>query len=405
MKTVSVKYLGRSPGRSLYWLPNGYCTIRWMLGYAFSNDQFTPKKPYATFGDVARGGRNLLNTLAAFGADANKFNSLEHDFDLARYVSLLPAKVNEWVPGDPDLACLHTPDNLYPFPPPTLATVPFGKAFTRQGWIDFLLDHLERYGLSADRYRPMLKSPARLTQLGYQLAMAAGRRGGVESYDFNIALAIFGLGSLALIIRRICLNCFRVAVPGLRHCEIHSQAKGLQDNPTHNRARQAQRARTGRLTARAIQWPGNRPPEISGSRGPIAWAFAGLLWNYITRDENNWRAAVLSELHAAPLVRARLREDIESLTPVQLLLELRSAIDPHEWYAHVWPAKIKAAQLWFGAEASVAPGHRPTGPNIKNAERIAQANQWLEYGDSRSEVARKLGISDNHLAQILRRHS
>ncbi len=147
----------------------------------------------------------------------------------------------------------------------------------------------------------------------------------------------------------------------------------------------------------AIQWPQNRPVEISGWLDHEPWTLAGLLWNTPWCD----RSEILSELRAAPLVREKLPNHVEKLGRDRLLYELRAAIDPHEWLADLWPVKIKAAQMWFEAEASVAPGHPPKGLRKKTAERLAMAIQMLNDGENKSKVAKKLGISPSNLSHTL----
>lgn len=390
---------GRSPNQPLYWLPNGFCSHRMMDRYLGSQNTIYSKPPdnrCATSEEVPVHGHELL--VQAISERCNTdIDMVYNDNPSAMYAPLFSPKAKKLTPRDLEIMSQSSEDEIYPFPLPELSYETIAIPFTRQSWYNFFLDEMARYGLSRERCLPILKQPATLARFGYRLARITGSRRGVESREFTIALAIFGLGAIGLGHRCMCQFCFRVAVPWLSRCGMHSQSKGLHSDPSHNYSLQSQRARIGRRAAMAIQWPQNRPVEISGWLDHEPWTLAGLLWNTPWCD----RSEILSELRAAPLVREKLPNHLEKLGRDRLLYELRAAIDPHEWLADLWPVKIKAAQMWFEAEASVAPGHPPKGLRKKTAERLAMAIQMLNDGENKSKVAKKLGISPSNLSHTL----
>ena len=201
---------------------------------------------------------------------------------------------------------------------------------------------------------------------------------------------------------RTCELCFRIPVPGLERCGLHSQSKANLADGRNDAGERSQAARTAR---RIIQCAGHPPPKYTG--GPITnlrfgAAIAGILWPMSSNRVNAWRQDIASRLAQAPILTSRLPANFNTLPQAQQQALLRSLIDPNEWSCYAWWNKIGRAERWFSAERDVSPGIK-TGLSEKSQVLFADATRLLSEGLSKSEVAVRLHLSKSHLSHLLSR--
>lgn len=349
--------------------------------------------------DLLMYGYDTVDIAATYRADG--VGKCAENFDFDFYESLLPVPASQWSPQNAErLPPFYM--NASVFPLDTLLNYAASLHLDSDSWIQLFKKTLHRHKLKIERNSSLLNNPVTVVQLGHRIAKIAGRRLGAHSNEFAQALIFIGIGATALSVGKRCAMCYRNTVVGLIHCVDHSQSKYLRGEFNKDLVKQSQKARTGRLATKKLGWDVSFPSLFS--LHPLESAFiAGILW---PTDQNNLglREDILEAIELAPLVKEKLPKDFYKLDSDHLIRTLRNTLDPNQWREISWPETIKNAQVWFGAELSVAPGKPPTGLRTKNVLRREKALEWKAEGMSLKEIAERLGITSSHLCKILSRY-
>jgi hypothetical protein len=231
-------------------------------------------------------------------------------FDDATYCRHLPAHRSDWA-GEIDLENLgrHLGGHpLVPLPHSMQGSrIPTRRLSTHEV-VAWLISELSKMRLGPSKLSRLFEEPEHLVRLGYRLARRAARIGPVDSEHFSLALCLAGLGALAIEDDTICEQCYRLNLPGLSRCSVHSQSKLNLDGSSRDRSRQSQSSRLGRSVKQAIHWSAGRPIELLNFsvRGST---FAGMLWSLTGAMHLNWNNEMRVALARAPLVRRLLPSD------------------------------------------------------------------------------------------------
>ena len=281
--------------------------------------------------------------------------------------------------------------------PPLFTRLGRADALDRDEWLKLIRKACSDHGIEYGRVESALREPATTARLAYRLAKLAAARLGLASQELGLALAVLRIAALPLLGRQQCDLCFRVAFPRQTRCRFHSRSKGVVS------AVAIQASRTARSILRG---PGFIQELLKEHRRVLSRdkLLAGVLFKLPAACSEDWYGAVMDELRRSPLVRAMLSPDFASQTPQALLAELRSAIDPDEWNAGIWPETIALADEWLSFAKLVAPGAPPKGPRPATHERICKARELLKAGYNMVETADSLGIRVANLYQILHRY-
>jgi len=342
-------------------------------------------------------GYDVVDRAAAYGSGAF---SRWPAFDSVLYASLLPASLAKWAPsfatyGPPGYDC----GTVTPAPKLCLEALDFPA--NRTEWLR-RANAVAASSTSSSVLLETLRYPHQVLRLGYGIAVEAARRDGIEAPEFSFGLGLVAIGNFGLLSRATCDACFRVAVPGLRRCALHTQSKFIDVDSTTKHPIKSVAARTARRVMKHLEWPTNRPPELDWGNTE-EWIAAAILWPQSVRLLPSVSSEIDASLRESPEVMALLQEDILDCSQQGKLKALRSSIDLHEWYPGAWPTKIRLAEAWIKAERVVAPGRPPRGLREVNRERLKIAVSLLGEGKSKGEVASLLGIERSHLSHLLGR--
>lgn len=325
-------------------------------------------------------------------------------FDVVKYQRLIPASLADWkmdVFFDGKTPTCYDHLDVQFFDPIDTSVLP-AEEMTRVDIFSWLLGEMGAIHLKQERLDHLFFYPGRLVQLGYKMARVSSKRFGFHSKQFAASLCMVGLGYNGLVKNRLCTSCFRLAMPGLERCSIHSQSKVISDDLGNTRSTRSDAARTARLISGLLD-------DFPESLPHILWVdaealtVAGVLWPLDHQEHQTWNARIRQVLKEGSTVRKMLPEDFLCRPHREQLSLLRAAIDPNEWIIDRWPARIQAANQWFLAVGVLGIGRLKIGLNQINRSRIEQAEKLSAAGLTKGEIAIRLGISPSHLSQLFRR--
>lgn len=220
-------------------------------------------------------------------------------------------------------------------------------------------------------------------------------------------LALIGVTKYLWDKQGVCEFCYRRTWPGRRFCEDHSQSQ----SDIKNRSANYMRYRTGKKAHQLLE-KHKLTEKVQGStvmrQINSATAMCDLLFpsSLINDDEAkaDEKNMIFNALSQCPRVLRRFREQVhisyENFMKIEydrLVNYLRQVLDPYELSYTGWQLKIFAAEIWFTAEIKVSPGVRKNGK--KATARIAMAKKLAASGLTKSEIARKLGVSPSTISK------
>jgi hypothetical protein len=222
-------------------------------------------------------------------------------------------------------------------------------------------------------------------------------------------LSLIGITKHLWLHQGICEFCFRRTWPGRRFCQDHTQSQSddVTRSANYMRYRIGKKAHQLAIKHAVIE-------RIQGSammkHDAAATAMSHLLFPEIIDEEakTEEKDMVFIALSKCPRVLRRIRhsvnisyDDFINISYDKLVNILRQTLDPYELSYIGWSTKIFAAEIWFSAEAKVAPGKRKQGK--KTSARISVAKKLAAAGYSKSEIAEKLGISPSTISKWIAR--
>ena len=282
---------------------------------------------------------------------------------------------------------------------PSARPVPLMSASDLTGWWarQLFLEHLESVQLYQNLTKVDFLVVAGVYQLEHEFELVC-----VDTAEVGCCLSMIGAGALSLISAVPCDLClFRCATLGTRRCGACSRSKRVVDSGAEmTRAADVRRSRTIRAE---VLLPFDTSDEDLNAK--IARSIACLLYSMPVggRAHSLWLAKVKEALIAAPAVCAWLQPHFLEMNHRAQLKALQAAIDPNEWDYAAWPRKIAQAQAWIDGAAAVCDRRRGPGVMRITIERAAIARALIESGESKTAVARRLGISISNLSHVLRR--
>lgn len=355
-------------------------------------------KHYWDVEDLLLYGYDAIDVAAVYRAE----NDEEGAFDFDMYCQLLPIPQEEWAPYNTNKGhpMLEAP---LEFHLKELRSVVAGQSFRRNLLIDYLSE-LANYSDEEQSNAQMFSDPKEAVRAGYRLLRATWKKHGRDSLAFAKALIFFGLGARPFFAPLQCQLCYRLAIPGLNRCHLHSRAKSLRTDFYGDANLQSQRARTGRKVMKRLFEKALRLENTYPDTFPLMEpeALTNILWtDYMNQDVV--RKQVLAALSEAPIITTRLPHDFFALDFSVQIETLRATLDPNQDSVRLWPETIREAKKWFEEERKVSPGRQPKGMREKNRQVVAKARNLMSAGTSRTDTAKILGISTNYLTKLLQR--
>lgn len=233
-----------------------------------------------------------------------------------------------------------------------------------------------------------------LARAAYAVLKARSEELDVGPIDTD-AVVLLGAVRAALVTRTVqCKFCFRWARPGSRYCFEHT----LSGPGQFARERQRRYAAAAEIAHRFKTMPEARRVAPSLNVGQTRTLMARLLLGSVAPKEDARLLRISQALRRSPKLLAALGQDLAQIPPRLLHAELRLRLDPLEWRLGGWLAKIRAAEAWY----SLSPGTR--GRGRATTERMQDAVRLARRGLSKSEVARKLGLSASAVSRWFQRH-
>lgn len=268
----------------------------------------------------------------------------------------------------------------------------------REDILRLINDACVRHGLSRTHIHDALRLPSTAVRLAYRFTRIAARSLGLSSPEVALSLLLLRISSIPLLRKKQCELCFRVAFPGEERCQSHSRSKSLNFPHAIQDARAArkiiEKSADLRNQAKRLTYVGDRIDAV-----------AGAIFLLPVKVPYEWHLNVQLSLQQCPLVRQLLSVSPALASPLELLLDLKRALDPDEWKASGWPNKIYIAERWLEMIRTVAPGGPPKGANQKTRQLIEKARDLLGQGFDTAEVARQLGVSRANLYKSLSRYN
>ena len=343
--------------------------------------------------DIFVSGFDTIDIAAIYEAG---FGHENQEFDFNLYASLLPIPVEEWCPENNEHRHPAFFSSNYPLRD-VLQFVP--KSFTRLDLLEFLAEEWIQKSLfntDLDRFN----DPVEIVRTGFLMLREAREKFGKHSPEFAKTLLLIGCGSYQFTASKQCELCFRRIAISEKRCNEHTQSKFVRTDIRQEAAKQSQRARIGRKTAKRIRHAfvenDARLPNLEPGN------MAGIFWNGTNHPE--MQATILAALESAPLVRKRLPKNFNTLIFSEQLDVLRAKLDPLQWDVNSWVQTITNAQMWFETEKLIAPGSPPKGMREKSKKLAEEATFHLARGVSQKDVATRLGMSESGLSHLLKRY-
>lgn len=324
---------------------------------------------------------------AATSVDMARFASASEASFVSQIVNLQAARGSR---AGPAPVCIYSPR----LPDP----------YTRSAWLAALP------GLIPLPYRLRLRrlevDPALLVRMGYRMLYNEWTAHGFDRPETAEALAVFGLGALGLFPRWRCAVCFRLSMPGVTRCWLHSQAELLRlvDKKLHSR--NAAAARLGKRVTMKLKWRADEllNPLRTDARSEEK-TVAGILWNAHI-DEDGFSFELLREKILEgkfPNVRKLLGIRFASLNNARAFALLRSRLDRNEWIVSSWYIRVFAAERWLEAAGDLSPGRRQSQVAPQTVELVTRARTLIGRGLNQKEAADLLKIKPPYLSRLLKR--
>ena len=220
--------------------------------------------------------------------------------------------------------------------------------------------------------------------------------------ELGACLSMIGAGALKLLFADQCALCgCRRSHSDTTRCTHCSRSKTLldpnEDNEGAVRARRARKIR-GELEHRIGKSSGDQRESLARSVAAILYSMPSSNSVYLS-----WLKMVTEALRQAPLVAESFPTDFADIGFRAQLRVLREQMDPSEWDYAVWPQKIGWVQSWREQLSKIESRRRGPGPMADTLQRALQAHALLQAGQSKSSVARSLGVSLSNLSHILHR--
>lgn len=350
--------------------------------------------------DLLLDGYDAVDNAVVFRAEKSR----GANFDSEVYRRLLPIPVAEWAPYLTSTGHPMT-DAPLAFHLPTLMDFVTCQVLRRNKLVDYLSELSSYDDLGLPIITKVFADPKETVRTAYRLLKSTGKRQGRDSLAFAKALILFGIGSRPFFTPAYCELCYRLAITGIDRCYLHSRAKSLRTDFYGDANVQSQRARTGRKVMRSLYEKEPRPIYPYPSTMPLLQpeALADLLWTNTDLDQQALQMEISFTLSEAPLVAKKLPHDfLQFEFPVQIEI-LKKVLDPEQDGIRLWPDTIVHAQKWLVEENAISPTLHRKGMREKNLQLIESARQFILEGFSRSEIAKRLGISPNYLTKLLQR--
>ena len=220
--------------------------------------------------------------------------------------------------------------------------------------------------------------------------------------ELGACLSMIGVGALNILFADQCALCgCRRSHSDTTRCTHCSRSKRLldpnEDNEGAVRARRARKIR-GELGDCIGKTSGDQRETLTRSVASILYSMPSSNSVYLS-----WLSKVTEALRQAPLVASKFPTDFTEIGFRAQLKVLREQMDPNEWDYAIWPQKIGWVQSWLEQLTKIESRRRGPGPMAGTLQRALQAHALLHAGQSKSSVARSLGVSLSNLSHILRR--
>jgi hypothetical protein len=255
-----------------------------------------------------------------------------------------------------------------------------------------------------DRLMPWLDDPGKTSRLGYWACVKASKRNGIQSDEFNRALALLAIGSLGTQLLQRCEKCFRKAIPSLKRCAVHSQSHGAWSEDVESENKRRVNTRTAELIMAELGDLG-QAKDIPAAKLSRASALHGAVFDKPLGSVEDWMVAMSLALNKARAVPDLPPADFKISETAYVLATLRRVVDPLERDPWAWPKKIVLAGRWIPLQTIHAPGSPPTGPQPKTLARLARVNELRSQGMNDEQIAVEIDMSVRALKLMLTRHT
>lgn len=237
-------------------------------------------------------------------------------------------------------------------------------------------------------------NPFELMRAAYQALKRRGNCG--AGWHDALLLALISISAQGLLRMRICEICFRWALPGYRHCGLHSQAKQAPGTSTEK----ATRYRRGLKIAITFKYPPRDPPGHSTMTARrLPFLVARTLWHATLPNETRIVEGIRRELDLQHNLLFEIGEDALGLPASRLYKRLQITLDPLEINPVAWRWKIRQASRWKQHELHQCPGKR--GKGLARRWKILEAVSLGRRGFSKAEIARILKVAPSSISNWL----